>query len=164
MAQLRSHLDLAEKAKDYAIFHFAEVMDEEEFLHLATEHLNIFLESPFLACDDDGQLLKGLLRWTNFDIEKRKSSLKSFLEKINLEDIVPQVLIEVIQHPVISGDILLESTVRDALTNVLSKKFDNVREDDGTEAQPSGLGPLRCFHSQDVRAFFRILFYSMGSS
>lgn len=58
LAQLRSHLDLAEKAKEYAINHFSEVMDEEEFLHLSHEHMSVFLESPFLACDDDGQLLK----------------------------------------------------------------------------------------------------------
>lgn len=58
LAQLRSHLDLAEKAKDYAISHFGEVMEEEEFLDLAQDHLTSFLESPYLACDDDGQLLK----------------------------------------------------------------------------------------------------------
>lgn len=91
--------------------------------------------------------IQGLLQWTSYDIEKRKSSLKSFLEKINLEEIVPQVLIEVIQHPVVSGDLILESSVRGALTIVLSKKFDSV-QDEETASLPHG--PSRCFHSQDV--------------
>lgn len=76
--------------------------------------------------------------------------MKSFLEKINLEEIVPQVLIEVIQHPVISGDLYLESLIRSALTTVLSKKFDTVQEDEGALQRS---GPTRCFHSQDVRQF-----------
>src|SRR5947207_14440177 len=58
LSMLRSHLDLAEKAKNFAIEHFSEVILGEEFLHISPETLLCFLESPFLGCDNDGQLLK----------------------------------------------------------------------------------------------------------
>lgn len=57
MALLRSHLDLAETAKLYAVDHFRDVMQGEEFLHISVEYLIGFLDVPFLACDNDGQLL-----------------------------------------------------------------------------------------------------------
>lgn len=98
-------------------------------------------------------MLQGLLEWTSSDVQKRRTPLKSFLEKINLEEIVPQVLIEVIQHPVISGDMFLESRVRSALTTVLSKKFDSVQDE---EAAESSGAPLRCFHSQDVSKIIQV--------
>jgi len=58
MALLRSHLDLAQTAKLYAIEHFREVMEEDEFLHISPEYLSAFMESPYLGCDNGGQLLK----------------------------------------------------------------------------------------------------------
>lgn len=58
MALLRHHLDLAETAKLFAVDHFREVMTGEEFLHISAEYLIGFLEVPFLACDNDGQLMK----------------------------------------------------------------------------------------------------------
>lgn len=33
-------------------------MQGEEFAQISAEHINEFLETPFLACDNDGQLLK----------------------------------------------------------------------------------------------------------
>lgn len=58
MALLRSHLDLAESAKLYALNHFREVCESEEFLQLSPEHLYVFLSSPYLACDNEGILMK----------------------------------------------------------------------------------------------------------
>ncbi len=58
MALIRSHLDLAETAKIYAVDHFRDVMQGEEYLHMSAEYLIGFLEVPFIACDNDGQLLK----------------------------------------------------------------------------------------------------------
>lgn len=58
LALLRLHLDLAETAKLYAIEHFREVMEGEEWLQLSPDHLTIFLDEPYLGCDNDGQLLK----------------------------------------------------------------------------------------------------------
>jgi len=53
----RLHLDLAETAKDYAIEHFSAVTEGEEFLHLSPEYIQVFLDSPYLGIDSDGQLL-----------------------------------------------------------------------------------------------------------
>ena len=58
LALLRLHLDLAQSAKEYAIEHFREVSEGEEFLHISPEYLSVFLDSPYLGCDSDGQLLK----------------------------------------------------------------------------------------------------------
>jgi len=58
MALHRTHLDLAETAKVYAAEHFKEVMEGEEFYQISPEHLSVFLESPYLGCDNEGQLLK----------------------------------------------------------------------------------------------------------
>ena len=58
LALLRLHLDLAQTAKTYTIEHFREVIEGEEFLHISPEYLAVFLDSPYLACDNDGQLLK----------------------------------------------------------------------------------------------------------
>jgi hypothetical protein len=89
--------------------------------------------------------------WANHDEMKRQPFLLSFLEKINLNEVAPQVLIEVIQHPIISSSPVVEKLMRDSLTNVLSKKFDSVEPID-VEEQTSFTHktPLRCFYQQDV--------------
>ena len=127
MAQLRLHLDLAETAKQYAIEHFKDVIEGEEFLHISPEVFQIFLDSPYLGCDNNGHLLRALIEWTAHDEAKRRPWLLSFMDKINLEEVVPQILIEVIQHPIITnGESNLEKLLRDSLTNVLSSKFDSL--------------------------------------
>jgi len=74
--------------------------------------------------------------------------MKSFLEKLYLEEVAPQVLIEVIQDRIVSSDIVLEKLIRDSLTNVLSRKFDTAAE---IEQQQKPICISRCFNQQDVR-------------
>jgi len=308
LAQLRLHLDLAETAKNYTIEHFREVMEGEEWLQLSPEHLTIFLDEPYLGCDNDGQLLKvkdttgnapaqsillktfpnhpnyskgtlrhilfrkkikkvkgwpslglkieahgrgtsftsskvkvrsywfpnsllslsaktsktdgkgtrfslscaakatedllqplfhftnwvnqpsvfffiksnykglpyflgyifhgvqfhpisqALLEWANHDPRKRTPHLLSFLDKIDLADVLPQVLIEVIQHPVVTGAPVIEKLIRTVLTNLIAKKFDGVDAvEENREDNPPRPPRLRCFHQQDVRFFFFLL-------
>ncbi|CAG7822048.1 unnamed protein product [Allacma fusca] len=158
LALLRLHLDLAESAKDYAIEHFREVSEGEEFLHLSPEYVAVFLDSPYLGCDDNGQLLKALVEWTNFD-ENRRTYLKTFLSRISLLEIVPQVLIEVIQHPVVLSNPEAGKILQDTLQTVLSKKFDS---DSELELPTEVSVPVRCFYQQDV--LFAIGGESQGQS
>ena len=76
LALLRLHLDLAQSAKEYAIEHFREVSEGEEFLHISPEYLAVFLDSPYLGCDSDGQLLKvscfGLMKSVDNRLESNR--------------------------------------------------------------------------------------------
>jgi len=102
----------------------------------------IFSYSLFLR-----HTFQGLLEWTNFDQEKRKPFLKSFIDKTNLEEIAPQVLIEVTRNPVVSSDPIVETTIRDSLTRVLSRKFDSLNEQEPLKTPPS---ITRSYNQQDV--------------
>lgn len=81
-------------------------------------------------------------------MEQRKSYLDSFIEKINLLEIGPQSLIEVIQHPVITNQPNLEKVIRDALTSTLSKKFESA---DQLEVSDYQFSNSRCYHQQEVK-------------
>ena len=97
---------------------------------------------------------QAILEWTSYNEEKRKQYLLSFLQKVSLDEVLPQVLIEVIQHPVVSSNSSVEKLIRDTLTTVLSKKFDSMEpKEEGVEESefsPSQV-PSRCFYQQDVR-------------
>ena len=66
---------------------------------------------------------------------------------VNLLEIVPQVLNEIILHPVVQSNAIAEKIVREALTAVLSKKFD--ADPDFEQAITTVVSP-RCFYQQDV--------------
>lgn len=94
---------------------------------------------------------QALLEWTNHDEARRTPHLISFLDKIDLTEILPQVLIEVIQHPVVRGCPVIEKQIRDVLTKLISKKFDAGEPVEENEEEPIPKPTrLRCFYQQDV--------------
>jgi hypothetical protein len=95
------------------------------------------------------------LDWANHDLTTRKPNIRNFVRKINLEEIAPQLLIEVIQNPAVAGDTTLEKEIRDSLTNILSRKFDGVNELD-EELRLARIS--RSYDQQDVSTFLCFTF------
>ncbi|XP_053635521.2 kelch-like protein 20 isoform X2 [Cherax quadricarinatus] len=145
VATLHRCYDLAADALALACSLCSEVLLQPAFLTLQPETLLTLLKEPYLSVESEEELLKGIIRWTCKDPDKRKKWLPAFIEKIDLRFLNSQTIISWIAS--LEEKHLLSDDLRHILTPL---DIDSYGTEDGSDDQEDSAKKIRHNSQEEV--------------
>lgn len=95
---------LKDKAKDFALKYFAEVVKQDEFLHLTQAKVIEFLSSDDLEVETEEDVFNAVAAWLNHSPDTRKEGFEKVLEHVRLPLLTPYYVFDCVRtHPVIQA-------------------------------------------------------------
>ncbi|KAI0980367.1 hypothetical protein GJ496_011875 [Pomphorhynchus laevis] len=104
-ADTHSCNDLLRFADQYAQDNFNQVKTTEEFLHLDKSQLIDIISSDDLSVCSEEDVYSAVIKWIEFDVDKRSSFLSELLQYVRLPLMKPKFLV----HTVSSNDLIRRS-------------------------------------------------------
>lgn len=95
-AEAHDCAELKEAADSFALQHYLEIRDGDEFLELCTEELAKLVASDELNVKGEEQVFQSVMNWVNHRPEERASKLDVILSHVRLPLMDPQYLVSVV--------------------------------------------------------------------
>lgn len=97
--------DLWKSANEYTSEHIMEVIQNQEFVLLPTDHVTALLGNDDLNIPSEETVLSAVLDWVNFDLPARKRHLSKLLAQVKLPLLSRQFLVDQIEtNPMFHDD------------------------------------------------------------
>ncbi|XP_067128423.1 kelch-like protein 20 [Centruroides vittatus] len=91
-AETHACIELQQKAKEFALKYFQDVVQQEEFLTLSRSKLIEFISSDELEVEKEEDVFEAVLLWLNYNVEVRKEEFEKIMEHIRLPLLSPYYL------------------------------------------------------------------------
>ena len=119
-ADIHGCSSLAEASWKYALEHFREVMESEEFLSLSSNHLQTLIQSGDVQVQTEVDILDSVLLWYSHNRPERVKHLPSLIQYIKLPLISQPILQEKVLNGVFPPNDPLHTLIASQLNGFLS--------------------------------------------
>jgi hypothetical protein len=125
IASLYNLLQLQEKAHEFVLNHFCDLLTDPDFPHLHLSDLIDFLEHDALNVPSEQTVVDAILVWLNYDIEGREVAAHTLAETIRFNYCSEELLEALVTDP--KYDIISSLRFRNLVRNMSRERFGPAR-------------------------------------
>ena len=129
LAETLSCHELFEKAHQFVVDHFGDILKQEEFLFQPCESLKCLLDSKFLNTSNEEEVMGGVLAWLKFCPSERQAHAPSLFKRSFLMKVTPDFLSNLIlEDSIVQASSKCQELILETLEAMKSSNIRDVSE------------------------------------
>ncbi|CAD7682381.1 unnamed protein product [Nyctereutes procyonoides] len=141
--------ELLSVAHNYTMEHFIEVIKNQEFLLLPANEISKLLCSDDINVPDEETLFHALMHWVGHDVQARQQDLAMLLSYIRLPLLPPQLLVDLENSSMFTGDLECQKLLMEAMKYHLLPEKRPMMQSPRTKPRKSTVGALYAVGGMD---------------
>ncbi|XP_019664702.1 kelch-like protein 4 isoform X4 [Ailuropoda melanoleuca] len=142
--------ELLSVAHKYTMEHFIEVIKNQEFLLLPANEISKLLCSDDINVPDEETILHALMQWVGHDVQARQRDLAMLLSYIRLPLLPPQLLVDLENSSMFTGDLECQKLLMEAMKYHLLPERRPMMQSPRTKPRKSTVGALYAVGGMDA--------------
>ncbi|XP_014720496.1 kelch-like protein 4 [Equus asinus] len=135
-------MELLNVAHKYTMEHFIEVIKNQEFLLLPANEISKLLCSDDINVPDEETIFHALMEWVGHDVQTRQRDLAMLLSYIRLPLLPPQLLADLENNSLFTGDLECQKLLMEAMKYHLLPERRPMMQSPRTKPRKSTVGAL----------------------
>ncbi|XP_013967457.1 kelch-like protein 4 isoform X2 [Canis lupus baileyi] len=141
--------ELLSVAHNYTMEHFIEVIKNQEFLLLPANEISKLLCSDDINVPDEETIFHALMHWVGHDVQTRQQDLAMLLSYIRLPLLPPQLLVDLENSSMFTGDLECQKLLMEAMKYHLLPEKRPMMQSPRTKPRKSTVGALYAVGGMD---------------
>ncbi|XP_074179769.1 kelch-like protein 4 [Rhinolophus sinicus] len=142
--------ELLSVAHKYTMEHFIEVIKNQEFLMLPANEISELLCSDDINVPDEETIFHALMQWVGHDVQARQQDLAMLLSYIRLPLLPPQLLADLENSSMFTGDLECQKLLIEAMKYHLLPERRPMMQSPRTKPRKSTVGALYAVGGMDA--------------
>ncbi|KAB0393735.1 hypothetical protein E2I00_008390, partial [Balaenoptera physalus] len=142
--------ELLSVAHKYTMEHFIEVVKNQEFLLLPANEISKLLCSDDINVPDEETIFHALMQWVRHDVQARQRDLAMLLSYIRLPLLPPQLLADLENSSMFTGDLECQKLLMEAMKYHLLPERRPMMQSPRTKPRKSTVGALYAVGGMDA--------------
>ncbi|TKC33659.1 hypothetical protein EI555_006407 [Monodon monoceros] len=142
--------ELLSVAHKYTMEHFIEVIKNQEFLLLPANEISKLLCSDDINVPDEETIFHALMQWVRHDVQARQQDLAMLLSYIRLPLLPPQLLADLENSSMFTGDLECQKLLMEAMKYHLLPERRPMMQSPRTKPRKSTVGALYAVGGMDA--------------
>ncbi|XP_072811943.1 kelch-like protein 4 isoform X2 [Vicugna pacos] len=142
--------ELLSVAHKYTMEHFIEVIKNQEFLLLPANEISKLLCSDDINVPDEETIFHALMQWVGHDVQARQGDLAMLLSYIRLPLLPPQLLADLENSSMFTGDLECQKLLMEAMKYHLLPERRPMMQSPRTKPRKSTVGALYAVGGMDA--------------
>ncbi|KAG8508343.1 Kelch-like protein 4 [Galemys pyrenaicus] len=142
--------ELLNVAHKYTMEHFLEVIKNQEFLLLPANEISKLLCSDDINVPDEETIFNALMKWVGHDVQARQRDLAMLLSYIRLPLLPPQLLADLENSSMFTGDLECQKLLMEAMKYHLLPDRRPMMQSPRTKPRKSTVGALYAVGGMDA--------------
>ncbi|XP_008568430.1 PREDICTED: kelch-like protein 4 isoform X2 [Galeopterus variegatus] len=143
-------VELLNVAHKYTMEHFIEVIENQEFFLLPANEISKLLCSDDINVPDEETIFHAVMQWVKHDVQSRQQDLAMLLSYIRLPLLPPQLLADLENSSMFTGDLECQKLLIEAMKYHLLPERRSMMQSPRTKPRKSTVGALYAVGGMDA--------------